>query len=52
MRESVKEACENGRMIAVGRNVSAIRRVTVELYKESEISSDKMKRTLNVLLTT
>ena len=51
MCESVKEACENGRVRAVGRRVSAIRRVTVELYKESEISSDKMKRTFNVRLT-
>ena len=51
MCESVKEAYENGRVRAVGRRVSAIRRVTVEMYKESEISSDKMKRTFNVLLT-
>ena len=47
----MKEAGENGKVIAVGRRVIAIRRVTVELYKESEISSDKMKRTFNVLLT-
>ena len=41
MRESINEASENGRARAAGRRVSAIRRMRVELFKESDITSDK-----------
>ena len=41
MWKSSKDESENGRVKAAGRRVSAIRRVKVELYKESGISSDK-----------